>query len=77
MWQGSTMATVVSCPNCKGRGNLPDHMVGKKIRCKRCESIFLAIPESDTDKINQGRTAAQTPPPAAQPPSDDADDMLL
>jgi hypothetical protein len=52
-------------------------MLGKKIKCKRCESVFLAIPESDTDKINQGRTAAQSPPPAAQPPSDDADDMLL
>ena len=74
------MATLVSCPNCKGRGNLPDNMVGKKIRCKRCGNIFLAIPDSDTDKINQGRAAAQSaqaPTPPAKPASDDPDDMLL
>ena len=32
----------VSCPACGEKGGLPDHLIGKKIRCQKCGKGFLA-----------------------------------
>jgi hypothetical protein len=70
------MAVVIACPNCRGRGSVPEATVGKKIKCRRCEQVFLAIAESDTDKI--GATKQAAPPPTAEPVGGEYhDDMLI
>lgn len=58
------MAVVIACPNCRGRGSVPEATIGKKIKCRRCAQVFLAIAESDTDKMG---AAAKPPPPVAEP----------
>jgi predicted Zn finger-like uncharacterized protein len=58
------MAVVIACPNCRGRGSVPKDTIGKKIKCRRCGQVFLAIAESDTDKLG---TAQSQPPPVAEP----------
>lgn len=70
------MAVVVSCPNCKGRGNVPETTLGKKIKCRRCEQVFTAIADGDTNKMT-GPSAP--PPPTASPPKEGEyhDDMPL
>ena len=32
----------VTCPSCGEKGSLPDHLIGKKIRCQKCGKSFLA-----------------------------------
>jgi predicted Zn finger-like uncharacterized protein len=36
------MAIQITCPNCDTALRVPDEMVGKKVRCKACQEIFLA-----------------------------------
>jgi hypothetical protein len=67
------MATVVSCPNCRRRGTVPENMIGQKIRCRNCGEIFLAISDGDTDPSLK----KAAPKPAAPPVPEDPDDMLL
>lgn len=58
------MTVVIACPNCRGRGSVPKATIGKKIKCRRCGQVFLAIAESDTDKLGP---KGQPPPAAAEP----------
>jgi Domain of unknown function (DUF4177) len=32
----------VICPSCGEKGGLPNHLIGKKIRCQKCGKSFLA-----------------------------------
>ena len=32
----------VTCPSCGEKGGLPNHLVGKRIRCQKCGKSFLA-----------------------------------
>jgi hypothetical protein len=32
----------VTCPSCGEKGGLPNHLIGKKIRCQKCGKSFLA-----------------------------------
>lgn len=34
--------TSVACPSCGEKGNLPDHLIGKRIRCHKCGKGFNA-----------------------------------
>ena len=34
--------TLVACPSCGEKGNIPGQLVGKKIRCQKCGTSFLA-----------------------------------
>jgi predicted Zn finger-like uncharacterized protein len=61
------MAVVVSCPNCRGRGSVPETTIGKKIKCKRCGQVFMAITEADTDKLRSPQGGAPPPPETAEP----------
>lgn len=35
---------VVVCPSCENKLKIPDEYVGKKIRCKKCTTVFAAKP---------------------------------
>jgi predicted Zn finger-like uncharacterized protein len=59
------MAIDAVCPQCRAAYSLPDHQAGKKVRCKRCESIFLIaeyVPE-----VLPARAAQVTQRPQPQP----------
>ena len=42
------MTIAAVCNQCRAAYNLPDHQAGKKVRCKRCNNVFLVaepVPE--------------------------------
>jgi hypothetical protein len=41
---GVSMPFRVDCPKCKGTLNLADDKRGKKIRCSKCQGVFVAMP---------------------------------
>ena len=56
------MATIViSCPECDKKIKVPAETVGKKIRCKNCEHVFVIKAPSGQGAIAE----AKTKPPAA------------
>jgi hypothetical protein len=59
------MSFVSECPSCGQKLKVPDNLVGKKVRCSKCASTFVA--ESVTAKP----PAAAPPPAPARPPRDD------
>jgi hypothetical protein len=40
------MANVVVCPTCSRKLRLPDHLLGKEVRCPGCKNIFTTQAES-------------------------------
>lgn len=41
------MPTVVECPSCGQKLKVPEHLLGKKVRCSKCQGAFTAsAPES-------------------------------
>src|SRR5438309_3255773 len=66
------MAILAECPGCRETFTLPEHLQGKKLRCKKCQQIFVATaaaakPPRTTSPI----TAAvpRFPREAARPPA--------
>ena len=69
------MKTVIACPNCHRRGTVAAETLGKKIQCKKCGQVFMAISDADTDPLaDRPKTASEPPKPKK---TDDPDDMLL
>lgn len=79
------MPVKVVCPECAVRLTVPDAVVGKKIKCKKCGAVFPALeaaeeaPEAPAKP--RGRPGAAPAPPAPtrkpakpKPPADDEDD---
>jgi hypothetical protein len=40
------MASTFECPNCKRELKLPDELVGKKVKCPACQTIFMTTAEA-------------------------------
>jgi predicted Zn finger-like uncharacterized protein len=59
------MRARVSCPTCSKAYVVDDHLKGKLIRCKQCNTTFKATPPEDADKI-QPAARATMPEPAAK-----------
>jgi predicted Zn finger-like uncharacterized protein len=64
------MAIATSCPNCKALFRLADEMAGKKVKCQKCQSLFV-VPKSDPAMTMPGVLASagnkldqEQPPPA-------------
>lgn len=53
------MSVRVECPNCAGKLNVKDESIGKKVRCPKCQTVFLA-----TEKPSAAKAAAA---PAVEP----------
>ncbi len=51
------MPEIVRCPECHRQLKVPDALLGKKVRCPSCKTIFQAAIEAPVEK-----------PPAAEPP---------
>jgi predicted Zn finger-like uncharacterized protein len=63
------MPMSVRCPGCYERFTIPDDVVGKTIRCKKCEETFKAKPDDE-----EKRTVKKTRYSEDEDDDDDADD---
>jgi hypothetical protein len=41
------------CPSCKQKLKVPDALVGKKVRCQKCNSIFMAEEEIEMEVVEE------------------------
>ena len=75
----ATPTIVLVCPECGKQIKAPEHVLGKKIRCKFCQAAFVAKPGSDKTRPGKAKKPAKAPaakPAPAKPtkPDDDDDD---
>jgi hypothetical protein len=59
--------TPVACPSCGEKGNIPDHLLGKKIRCQKCSTSFEAGATLAARPIPHAHAPANAPAPAPAP----------
>jgi hypothetical protein len=65
------MATRVSCPVCKAVHTLPDEYLGKRLRCKHCQGVYVAPAQPspvDPAAKDEGIIAGRSDPPLAAAP---------
>jgi predicted Zn finger-like uncharacterized protein len=71
---------VITCPQCDKKIKVPDDKVGKKIRCKNCEHVFVIKPPAAQEAIAEAKTkppaapAKEAKPAKPTKPSDDDDE---
>ena len=41
------------CPSCKQKLKVPDALVGKKVRCQKCNSVFMAEEEIEMEVVEE------------------------
>ncbi len=77
------MPEVISCPDCERKLRVPDTMLGKKVKCPGCQTIFVANPAEEEEeptppRKSATRSSAVEPTPRrkapAPPPDDDEDE---
>jgi predicted Zn finger-like uncharacterized protein len=75
------MSIEAVCPDCDATYNLPDAQRGKKVRCKKCDSVFTVTaparkPSRRADADEEDRRPARAPkrPAAVRARRDDGDD---
>jgi predicted Zn finger-like uncharacterized protein len=75
------MPTVVACPECDSKLNVPDGLAGKAVRCVRCGATFTApqtVPGMPAEPQPVARDAPlPAPPPPPPPPPAANDDLAL
>jgi predicted Zn finger-like uncharacterized protein len=59
------MPIATSCPNCKALFRLADEMAGKKVKCQKCQSLFV-VPKSDAAMTMPGVLASAGNKPAQE-----------
>lgn len=71
---------IITCPSCSARYRVKDELIkskGKRVKCKKCEAVFIAYPDKDPvlektpdqAKIMPQHNTAQKPAPAKAPAS--------
>jgi transcription initiation factor TFIIIB Brf1 subunit/transcription initiation factor TFIIB len=58
------MPTTITCPECDARMVVPDNVLGKKIRCKKCDAVVKtkAPVEADDDEPRPKKTSNRQSP---------------
>jgi hypothetical protein len=66
------MAIPSVCPSCGATLNVPDTLRGKRIRCKKCEQVFLVgeVPAKKSSAKPAGANEGIQPEPLPIPPDD-------
>jgi hypothetical protein len=68
------MAIRTVCPGCETAFNLPDHLRGKKVSCKKCQQQFVVGGDAaSAAPASRPGQAARTPGPAKARPEPDLD----
>ncbi len=70
------MAFEAVCPGCGARYDLREDMSGKKVRCKKCQQLFLALPGQDLEDEDLAADEEEVRPRnrRAEQPRDDRED---
>jgi hypothetical protein len=66
------MSTRIDCPQCGAGLQVPDHVLGKKIRCPKCQGVVptpapAAAEPAEADPVRHGLTPAEPAGPRAAP----------
>jgi predicted Zn finger-like uncharacterized protein len=59
------MSRIIRCPSCERRVRVPDNLLGKSVRCPRCETIFTAEEEEAEPRADH---AGEEPAPEEEAP---------
>lgn len=75
------MPISTTCPNCKAIFRLPEDLAGKKVKCQKCQQLFV-VPEGNAETVAAGASVASeveaappvpqamnAPPPTPLPPA--------
>jgi predicted Zn finger-like uncharacterized protein len=54
------MLIATTCPNCKALFRLPDDMAGQKVKCQKCEHVFV-VPKSSDNTMAPGMSVPKPP----------------
>src|SRR5262245_36697331 len=69
---------VIECPNCNKSIKVPPEVIGKRIKCKHCQNVFVVqdpdAPARPTKATNPAARPASPPPPPPPPPKSRFDD---
>lgn len=62
---------IITCPNCSARYKVKDELVqakGKRVKCKKCEAVFLTFPDRDAvlENVPTPAPSVEAPAPVAQ-----------
>src|SRR5829696_7977524 len=61
------MSMAIHCPNCKALFRLDEEMAGKKVRCQKCQQIFVVTrPELE---VSEPAPEPEAPPEASAAPA--------
>jgi hypothetical protein len=69
------MAVFAACPSCGVKLSIPDHLLGKKVRCTSCKTIFEAkasTPEAPSPPVKESIRADLPTAPLEETPLDEA-----
>lgn len=61
------MPLLLDCPGCQRKLRVPDHLLGKTVKCPTCGEMFTATGESVSPETPPPLGAAYDPPPAQSP----------
>jgi predicted Zn finger-like uncharacterized protein len=61
------MPIATTCPNCKALFRLADELVGKKVKCQKCQSVFI-VPQSEASMTTPGVLASASQNEIEPPP---------
>ncbi len=64
---------IITCPNCSARYKVKDELIqakGKRVKCKKCEAVFLTFPDRDAvlESAPQAASTPAAPSPEAPAP---------
>ena len=62
------MAIATTCPNCQALFRLPNELAGKKVKCQKCQGLFV-VPRTDASTTSPGIQAGPAPKPREEPTS--------
>src|ERR1700722_16859158 len=62
------MSIHVNCPACRTTLNVPDHLLGKRVKCPECSTPFDALPEAAPQSPSAEPSAFPAAPPDLPPP---------
>jgi hypothetical protein len=62
------MPILINCPSCGRKLRVPDELLGKKVRCPGCQTMFAGTPEPAAPVPAAATTAPADPPAPAVPP---------
>lgn len=57
------MPQQVRCPECDATLRVPDHLLGKNVKCPRCKQTFTAQVEREVDELEEAETEPEPEPP--------------